>query len=117
MPHRIAGRKFSRATAHREHMLANLAVAVLRYERLRTTEAKAKEVRGIVDRLIVTAKRGDLPARRRLVAQLPNEPLIIEKLMGELAAKYADRESGFTRMSRVGPRAGDAAPMVQIELV
>jgi large subunit ribosomal protein L17 len=98
-------------------MLANLAVAVLRYERLRTTEAKAKEVRGMVDRLIVTAKRGDLPARRQLVAQLPNEPLIIEKLMGELATKYADRGSGFTRITRLGPRAGDAAPMVQIELV
>jgi large subunit ribosomal protein L17 len=117
MPHRIAGRKLSRPTAHREHMLANLAVAVLRYERLKTTEAKAKEVRGMVDHLIVTAKRGDLPARRQLVAQLPNEPLIIEKLMGELAAKYADRGSGFTRITRLGPRGGDAAPMVQIELV
>jgi large subunit ribosomal protein L17 len=116
MPHRIAGRKLSRSTAHREHMLANLAVSVLRYERLRTTEAKAKEVRGMVDRLINTAKQGDLPARRKLVSQLPNEPLIIEKLMGELAAKHADRGSGFTRMTRLGPRAGDAAPMVQIEL-
>jgi large subunit ribosomal protein L17 len=58
-----------------------------------------------------------LPARRQLVAQLPNEPLIIEKLMGELAAKYADRGSGFTRITRLGPRGGDAAPMVQIELV
>jgi len=117
MPHRIAGRKFSRPTAHREHMLANLAVSVLRYEKLKTTEAKAKEVRGVVDHLIVIAKRGDLPARRQLVAQLPNEPLIIEKLMGELAAKYADRGSGFTRITRLGPRLGDAATMVQIELV
>ena len=117
MPHRIAGRKFSRATAHREHMLANLAVSVLRYEKLRTTEAKAKEVRGVVDHLIVIAKRGDLPARRQLVARLPNEPLIIEKLMGELAAKYAERGSGFTRITRLGPRLGDSATMVQIELV
>ena len=117
MPHRIAGRKFSRATAHREHMLSNLAVSVLRYEKLRTTEAKAKEVRGVVDHLIVIAKRGDLPARRQLVAQLPNEPLIIEKLMGELAAKYAERGSGFTRITRLGPRLGDSATMVQIELV
>ena len=69
MPHRIAGRKFSRATAHREHMLANLAVSVLRFEKLRTTEAKAKEVRGGVDHLIALAKRGDLSARRQLVAQ------------------------------------------------
>ncbi len=117
MPHRIAGRKFSRATAHREHMLANLAVSVLRYEKLRTTEAKAKEVRGVVDHLIVVAKRGDLSARRQLVSQLPNEPLIIEKLMGELAAKYAERGSGFTRITRLGPRLGDSATMVQIELV
>ena len=117
MPHRITGRKLGRPSAHRRHMLANLAVAVLRYERLKTTEAKAKEVRRLVDGFIVTGKAGDLAARRRLVAELPHEPLIVEKLMGELATKYADRGSGFTRMTKLGPRLGDAAPMVQIELV
>jgi len=117
MPHRIAGRKLSRSTSHRLSMLSNLAVAVVRYERVKTTEAKAKEVRGIVDGMIPTAKRGDLAARRALAAQLPREPLIIDKLMGELAEKYADRSSGYTRIVKVGERLGDAAPLVQIELV
>lgn len=117
MPHRTSGRKLSRKDDHRVHMLGNLAVAVIRYEKVKTTEAKAKEVRGLVDRLISTAKRGDLAARRALVAQMPHEPLIVEKLMGEIATKYADRSSGFTRTVKLGQRLGDAAPIVQIELV
>lgn len=117
MPHRIAGRKLSRAHAHRMSMLGNLAVSVIRYEKVRTTEAKAKEVRGVVDGMITLAKRGDLHARRQLVSKMPHEPLIIEKLMGEIAEKYADRSSGFTRIIKLGQRPGDAASMVQIELV
>ena len=117
MPHRIAGRKLGRQHAHRLSMLSNLAVAVIRYERVRTTEAKAKEVRGFVDRMILLAKRGDLAARRQLLAEMPHEPLIVDKLFGELAAKYADRNSGFTRIVKTGLRPGDAAPIVQIELV
>jgi large subunit ribosomal protein L17 len=117
MPHRIAGRRLGRASDHRLSMLANLAVAILRYERVKTTEAKAKEVRGVVDGLITLAKRGDLHARRQLVSRMPHEPLIVEKLMGELAPRYADRGSGFTRTVKLGQRAGDAASMVQIELV
>jgi large subunit ribosomal protein L17 len=117
MPHRTAGRKLSRPHGHRLAMLANLAVAVLRYERVRTTEAKAKEVRGLVDGMITLAKRGDLHARRQLVSKMPHEPLIVDKLMSELAGKYADRASGFTRIVKIGQRPGDAASMVQIELV
>jgi large subunit ribosomal protein L17 len=117
MPHRIAGRRLGRASDHRLAMLANLAVAILRYERVKTTEARAKEVRGVVDGYITLAKRGDLHARRQLVSRLPHEPLIVEKLMGEIAEKYADRPSGFTRIVKIGQRSGDAAPMVQIELV
>ncbi len=117
MPHQIAGRRLGRKGDHRLHMLANLAVAVLRYEKVKTTEAKAKEVRGMVDRLITTAKKGDLAARRSLAAQMPHEPLIVEKLMGEIAGKYADRPSGYTRIVKIGQRLGDAAPIVQIELV
>jgi large subunit ribosomal protein L17 len=117
MPHRTTGRKLGRTHDHRVAMLGNLAVSVLRYERVRTTEAKAKEVRGIVDGLITLAKRGDLHARRQLVSKMPHEPLIVEKLVGELAAKYADRSSGFTRIVKLGQRPGDAATMVQIELV
>jgi large subunit ribosomal protein L17 len=117
MPHRIAGRKLSRTHDHRVAMLGNLAVAVIRYERVKTTEAKAKEVRGMVDGMITLAKRGDLHARRQLVSRMPHEPLIVEKLMGEIASKYADRPSGFTRITKLGQRLGDAATMVQIELV
>ena len=117
MPHRVAGRKLGRNSSHRLSMLANLAVAVVRYERVKTTEAKAKEVRGLVDGMITTAKRGDLSARRALASQIPHEPLIVDKLMGELAEKYADRSSGYTRIIKIGERLGDAAPIVQIELV
>ena len=117
MPHRIAGRKLSRTHDHRLAMLGNLAVSIIRYERVQTTEAKAKEVRGLVDGMINLAKRGDLHARRQLVSKMSHEPLIVDKLMIELAEKYADRSSGFTRIVKIGQRAGDAAPMVQIELV
>lgn len=117
MPHRVAGRKLSRTHAHRMSMLGNLAVAVIRYEKVKTTEAKAKEVRGMIDGMITLAKRGDLHARRQLVSKMPHEPIIVEKLIGELAPKYADRASGFTRIVKLGLRPGDAAPMVQIELV
>jgi large subunit ribosomal protein L17 len=98
-------------------MLGNLAVSIIRYERIKTTEAKAKEVRGLVDGMIALAKRGDLHARRQLVSKMPHEPLIVDKLMGEIAEKYADRPSGFTRIVKLGQRSGDAASMVQIELV
>ena len=117
MPHRIAGRKLNRQHAHRVSMLGNLAVSVIRYEKVQTTEAKAKEVRGLIDGMITLAKRGDLHARRQLVSRMPHEPLIVDKLMTEIASKYADRPSGFTRIVKIGQRAGDAAPMVQIELV
>jgi large subunit ribosomal protein L17 len=117
MPHRVAGRKLGRNSSHRLSMLSNLAVAVVRYERVKTTEAKAKEVRGVVDRMITVAKRGDLHARRTLASEMPHEPLIVDKLMGELATKYADRASGYTRIVKIGERLGDAAPIVQIELV
>jgi large subunit ribosomal protein L17 len=117
MPHRIAGRRLGRTHDHRMAMLGNLAVSVIRYERVRTTEAKAKEVRGLVDGMITLAKRGDLHARRQLVSKMPHEPLIVDKLMNEIATKYADRTSGYTRIVKLGQRAGDAASMVQIELV
>jgi large subunit ribosomal protein L17 len=92
-------------------------VSVLRYERVKTTEAKAKEVRGRVERMITLAKRGDLTARRAVTSEFPNEPLVVKKLFDEIAPKYADRTSGYTRIVRIGPRPGDAAEMVQLELV
>jgi large subunit ribosomal protein L17 len=115
--HRIGGRKLSRKQGPRLSLYRNLTVSVLRYERVQTTEAKAKEIRGFVDRMITLAKQGDLNARRAVVSAFPNEPLVVTKLFDEIAPKYADRSSGFTRIVKIGPRRGDAAPIVQIELV
>ncbi|HEX5450990.1 MAG TPA: 50S ribosomal protein L17 [Candidatus Limnocylindrales bacterium] len=117
MAHRIAGRKLGRKHGPRMALYRNLTVAVLRYEQVRTTEARAKEVRGRVERMISLARDGSLTARRRAVAEFPDEPLVLDKLFRELGPKYADRTSGFTRLVRIGPRPGDAAPIVQIELV
>ena len=117
MAHGIDGRKLGRKHGPRMALYRNLVVSVLRYEQVRTTEAKAKEVRGQVERMITLARDGSLDARRRVVAELPNEPLVVDKLFREIAPKYADRTSGFTRIVRLGRRVGDAAPIVQIELV
>ena len=115
--HRVDGRKLGRKMGPRLALYKNLTVSVLRYERVRTTEAKAKEVQGRIEKAITLAKRGDLTARRAVVSQFPNEPLVVTKLFDEIAPKYADRTSGYTRIVKIGPRAGDAAEIVQIELV
>ena len=117
MAHRIAGRKLSRKVGPRLSLYANLIVSVLRYEKVKTTEAKAKEIRPQVERMITLAKRGDLAARRTVVAELPDEPLVIKKLFDEIAPKYAERTSGYTRITHLGNRNGDRAPIVQIELL
>ncbi len=115
--HRIDGRKLSRKKGPRLALYKNLTVSVLRYEKVKTTEAKAKEIRGRVEKVITLAKRGDLAARRQVVSEFPNEPLVIDKLFDEIAPKYKDRTSGYTRIIRIGQRLGDAAEIVQIELV
>ena len=117
MAHKIDGRKLSRKQGPRLALFKNLTVSVLRYERVKTTEAKAKEIQGRVERVITIAKRGDLAARRQVVSEFPNEPLVITKLFDEIAPKYADRTSGYTRIVKIGQRSGDAAEIVQIELV
>ena len=115
--HRVDGRKLGRKMGPRLALYRNLTVSVLRYERIRTTEAKAKEVQGRIEKAITLAKRGDLSARRAVVSQFPNEPLVVTKLFDEIAPKYADRTSGYTRIVKIGPRAGDNAEIVQLELV
>jgi large subunit ribosomal protein L17 len=115
--HRIGGRKLSRKQGPRLALYKNLTVSVLRYEKVKTTEAKAKEISGRVERMITLAKKGDLAARRSVVAQFPDEPLVVTKLFDEIAPKYADRTSGYTRIVKIGQRRGDAADIVQIELV
>src|SRR5215210_2771362 len=102
--HCIGGRKLSRKTGPRKALFKNLIVSVLRYEQIKTTEARAKEVRGQVEKVITLAKQGSLAARRRIVAELPDEPLVIDKLINEIAPKYSDRSSGYTRIVKLGPR-------------
>ncbi len=116
MPHQIHERKFGRTTDQRIAMLRNLTVSVLRYEKVRTTEAKGKEIRRFVDRMIGLGKDGSLAARRRAISWLP-EPALVDKLFTDLNQRYPDRNSGYLRITRVGNRVGDAAPMVQLELV
>jgi large subunit ribosomal protein L17 len=116
MPHQVHERKFGRTTDQRLKMLRNLTVSVLRYEKIRTTEAKGKEIRRFVDRMILLGKDGTLSARRRAIAWLP-EPELVEKVFTDLNERFPDRRSGFLRMTRVGNRVGDNAPMVQLELV
>src|SRR5918912_3870343 len=112
MAPRVDGRKLGRKMGPRLALFRNLTVSVLRYERVRTTEAKAKEVQGRIEKAITLAKRGDLTARRAVVSEFPNEPLVVTKLFDEIAPKYADRTSGFTRIVRIGQRRGDAAEIV-----
>ena len=117
MSHRIDGRKLSRKQGPRLALFKNMIVSVLRYEKIQTTEAKAKEIRPRVERVITLAKRGDLAARRQVIAEFANEPLVVDKLFHEIAPKYADRTSGYTRIVRIGRRLGDSAEIVQLELV
>jgi large subunit ribosomal protein L17 len=116
MPHQVHERKFGRRTGARRGMLRNLTLSVLRYERVKTTEAKAKEVRRFVDRMINLGKDGSLGARRRALAWLP-EPVIVEKVFTDLAVRWPDRGSGYVRITHLGRRVGDSAPQMLLELV
>ncbi len=116
MPHQVHERKFGRTTHQRRAMLRNLTLSVLRYERVKTTEAKAKEIRRFVDRMINLGKDGSLEARRRALAWLP-EPVIVDKVWTDLAKRYPDRTSGYLRMTHLARRVGDSAPLMLLELV
>jgi large subunit ribosomal protein L17 len=117
-------RKFGRNADHRKAMLRNLATSVILYGRVETTEAKAKDMRSVVDELITLGKRGDLHARRQAAAYIRNvvadeakSQTVLQKLFDEVAPKYANRNGGYTRVVKTGIRKGDAAPMAYIELV
>ncbi len=116
MRHRKKGKIFGRKSKHRSIMLRNLACSVVMYEKVKTTEVKAKEVRSVVEKAITIAKKGDLAARRRLIAKFPQK-LAVRKLMEKLGDKYKERPGGYTRIIKLGHREGDGAKMVQIELV
>jgi large subunit ribosomal protein L17 len=116
MRHRVAGRRLNRDTGQRQALFRNLISELIRHERIRTTEAKARSVRGKVDKVITLAKRGDLHARR-LAGRTVSDPELLRKLFDEIAPRYEDRPGGYTRMMKLGPRKGDAASMVILELV
>lgn len=116
MRHGVRGRKFSRPTAHRKALFANLAAALLKHEQIETTLPKAKDLRPIVEKLITLGKRGGLHARRQVLSVLRNDALA-QKLLGPLAERYKDRKGGYTRVLKAGFRHGDMAPMAVIELV
>ena len=135
MRHRVAGKKLNRSSGNRKALRRSLVTALFHHERVETTEAKAKAIRGQAEKLITLAKRGlaaeeQDPARgihaRRLAAgrldRWVTEPDgtvvdILEKLFGDIAPRYVDRPGGYTRIYKLGPRKGDAAPMVLLELV
>jgi large subunit ribosomal protein L17 len=116
MRHQKAGRKLGRTSAHRKALYANLAGALIEHGRIRTTEAKAKEVRPFVEQMITLGKRGDVHAHRQAVASLRSKA-VAHKLFAEIAPRFADRPGGYTRVVKLEPRQGDAAPMAYLELV
>jgi large subunit ribosomal protein L17 len=116
MRHRKDGFKLGRLTQHRWALFRNLLVALFRHERITTTEAKAKAVRGLADQMVTLAKRENLHARRQVLAMVPDAD-VVGTLFDTIAARFSDRNGGYTRIIKLGPRPGDNAPMVLLELV
>ena len=117
MRHRMSGRKLNRTSTHRKAMFANMAAALIKHEQIKTTLPKAKDLRRYVDRLITLGKKGTLAARRQALSQLHNDVAMAGKLFDELAARYENRDGGYTRVLKAGFRYGDMAPMAFIERV
>ena len=116
MRHLNAGRKLNRTSAHRKALMKNLVLSLIQYGRLKTTDAKAKELRRWADRMATLGKRGDLAARRRAYAFVGSHTAV-KKLFDEIAPRFMERPGGYTRVLKIGPRLGDGAPMVLVELV
>jgi len=116
MRHGRAGFKLGRLTAHRWALFRNLLVALFRHERITTTEAKAKAVRGLADQMVTLAKRDNLHARRQVLSMVPDAQ-VVKKLFDTIAARFGDRHGGYTRILKAGTRPGDRAPVVILELV
>jgi large subunit ribosomal protein L17 len=116
MRHRRAGKKLGRDSAHRKALYSNLAGALIEHGRIKTTEAKAKAVKPFAEQMITLGKRGDLHARRLALAELRSQD-VVHQLFADVAPRFSDRPGGYTRIVRLGPRNGDAAEMVYLELV
>ena len=117
MRHAKQRNKLSRDSAHRRSLLRNLCRDVVEHERIRTTQPKAKALRPEFEKLITLAKRGDLHARRQALSELHNDKFAVHKLFEEIAPRYADRDGGYTRIVKLGPRRSDSTEMVFLELV
>jgi large subunit ribosomal protein L17 len=116
MRHRVGGRKLQRTSAHRTALFRNMSAALIKHEQIVTTVAKAKELRPYVEKLVTLAKRGGLSNRRLAHARLLDD-VQLQKLFDVIAARYADRNGGYTRVIKMGPRQSDASPMAIIEFV
>jgi large subunit ribosomal protein L17 len=116
MRHRRAGKKLGRDSAHRRALYSNLAGALIEHGRIRTTQAKAKAVKPFAEQMITLGKRGDLHARRLALAELRSQD-VVHLLFAEVAPRFAERPGGYTRIVKLGPRLGDAAELVYLELV
>jgi large subunit ribosomal protein L17 len=114
--HQRSGKKLGRDSAHRKALYSNLAGALIEHGRIQTTEAKAKAVKPFAEKLITLGKRGDLHARRQALAALRSND-VVHQLFAEVAPRFSERAGGYTRIVRIGPRQGDAAEMVYLELV
>jgi large subunit ribosomal protein L17 len=117
MRHGKQRHKLSRDSAHRRSLLRNLSRSVIEHERVKTSQAKAKAAKPEVEKLITLGKRGDLHARRQAMAELGQDKFIVHKLFEELGPRYADRNGGYTRITKLGPRRSDSTEMVFLELV
>ena len=116
MRHKISGRKLQRKTGHRKALFRNMSAALIKHEQILTTQAKAKELRPYIEKLITLAKRGGLSNRRLAMSKLQDETQL-KKLFDVLAERYSDRDGGYTRVIKAGYRGSDAAAMAVIEFV
>ncbi len=116
MRHRRSGKKLGRDSAHRKALYSNLAGSLIEHGRIKTTVAKAKAVKPFAEQMITLGKRGDLHARRLALAELRSQD-VVHQLFADVAPRFADRPGGYTRIVKLGPRLGDAAEMVYLELV
>ena len=116
MGHKISGRKLARSSGYRRALNRNLVTDLLNYEKITTTEARARQVRGLAEKMVTLGKEGSLHSRRQALTFIFSKD-VADKVFNELAARYAERPGGYTRITRLGRRQGDGAEMVQLELV
>lgn len=116
MRHRVKGRKLGRTASHRNALMNSLATSLLKHKRIRTTEAKAKEARTFIEKLITKAKKNDLHSMRQVMSVV-NDKVVVKELFAEILPKIGERPGGYTRVIKLGNRAGDAAAMAILELV